>query len=73
MKPLFFALLAASTCALVIGLTSLLAVQNAESVSVRFLQFESIQLPLGLLLAFGVMVGMVGTIVFQMLLTIGKR
>lgn len=73
MKPLFFALLAASTCACVTGFSSLLAVQNAAPVSIRFLQLESIRLPLGLLLTMGVMAGMLGVLGLQLVLSVGKR
>lgn len=37
---------------------AILSVQNASSVSLRFLTFESIKLPAGLVLAFSVGVGM---------------
>ncbi|MCP6759776.1 MAG: LapA family protein [Fischerella sp. CENA71] len=39
---------------------ALLSVQNATPVSLKFLSFQSIQLPVGLLLAFCAAVGMIG-------------
>ena len=39
---------------------AIISVQNAMPVSLRFLTFESIQIPVGLLLAFCVAVGMIG-------------
>ncbi|MFB2768042.1 DUF1049 domain-containing protein [Pelatocladus sp. BLCC-F211] len=39
---------------------ALLSVQNATPISLKFLSFQSIQLPVGLLLAFCAAVGMVG-------------
>ncbi len=39
---------------------ALLSVQNATPVSLKFLNFQSIQLPVGLLLAFCAAVGMIG-------------
>jgi uncharacterized integral membrane protein len=40
---------------------ALISVQNATSVTLRFLQFQSISLPLGVVLSFCVASGMVGT------------
>ena len=39
---------------------AILSVQNATPVSLRFLNFQSIELPVGLMLAFWVGVGIVG-------------
>ncbi|TBR60193.1 LapA family protein [Mastigocladus laminosus UU774] len=39
---------------------ALISVQNATPVSLKFLNFQSIQLPVGLLLAFCAAVGMIG-------------
>ncbi|MBW4657571.1 MAG: LapA family protein [Drouetiella hepatica Uher 2000/2452] len=39
---------------------ALLSVQNAAPVALRFLAFQSVQLPLGLVIAFSAAVGMVG-------------
>ncbi|MBD2777706.1 LapA family protein [Iningainema tapete] len=40
---------------------AILSVQNAEPVSLKFLTFVSIQIPVGLLLAFCACVGIIGT------------
>ncbi|HEY9629860.1 MAG TPA: LapA family protein [Coleofasciculaceae cyanobacterium] len=39
---------------------ALLSVQNAAPVALRFLGFQSVQLPLGLVIAFSAAIGMVG-------------
>ena len=39
---------------------ALVSVQNATPVSLRFLTFQSVQLPMGLVLAFSAAIGMVG-------------
>jgi uncharacterized integral membrane protein len=39
---------------------ALVSVQNATPVSLKFLAFQSVQLPLGLVLAFSAAIGMVG-------------
>lgn len=39
---------------------ALLSVQNAAPVALRFLTFQSVQLPMGLVVAFSAAVGMVG-------------
>lgn len=44
---------------------AILSVQNATPVSLRFLTFQSIQLPVGLVLAFSASVGIVGTALLQ--------
>ncbi|MDM9383772.1 LapA family protein [Chlorogloeopsis sp. ULAP01] len=44
---------------------AILSVQNATPVSLRFLTFQSIQLPVGLLLAFCAGVGMIGMALIQ--------
>ncbi|MEC4812158.1 MAG: DUF1049 domain-containing protein [Scytonema sp. PMC 1069.18] len=43
----------------VIGI-AIISVQNAESISLRFLTFRSIQIPFGLVLSFCAAVGIVG-------------
>jgi len=40
---------------------ALVSVQNATPVSLRFLTFRSVRIPVGLLLGFSVSAGMVGT------------
>jgi uncharacterized integral membrane protein len=44
---------------------ALISVQNATPVSLRFLIFQSIQIPFGLVLAFSVAVGLLGVAVLQ--------
>ena len=51
---------------------ALISVQNATPVSLRFLGFQSIQIPLGLMLAFSVAVGLLGTAVLQPLWGLGE-
>ena len=44
---------------------AILSVQNAALVSLKFLTFESIQLPVGLVLAFSAGVGIIGMALIQ--------
>ncbi len=44
---------------------AILSVQNAEPVSLRFLTFQSIQLPVGLVLAFSAGLGIIGIALTQ--------
>ncbi|WP_016951139.1 LapA family protein [Anabaena sp. PCC 7108] len=44
---------------------ALISVQNATPVSLRFLIFQSIQIPFGLVLAFCVAVGLIGVAILQ--------
>ena len=46
---------------------AILSVQNATPVSLRFLTFESIQLPVGLVLAFSAGLGIIGIALTQTL------
>ncbi len=43
-----------------IGAIAILAIQNFTPVSLKFLAFESIQLPVGIVLAFSVGIGVIG-------------
>ncbi|NEO29259.1 MAG: DUF1049 domain-containing protein [Symploca sp. SIO3C6] len=43
-----------------IPVIAIVSVQNFESVSLRFLAWESIKLPMGLVLAFSVSIGLLG-------------
>ncbi len=43
-----------------IGAIAILAIQNFTLVSLKFLAFESIQLPVGIVLAFSVGIGVIG-------------
>jgi uncharacterized integral membrane protein len=52
---------------------ALISVQNATPVSLRFLAFQSVQLPMGLVLAFSAAIGMVGmAVLLPMKRTIGS-
>lgn len=44
-----------------IGAIALLSVQNARPVSLRFFTFQSVEIPVGLVLTFSAALGMVGT------------
>ncbi len=48
-----------------VGAIAILSVQNATPVSLKFLNFESIQLPVGLVLAFSVCTGIIATALLQ--------
>ncbi|MGM3306341.1 LapA family protein [Anabaena sp. WFMT] len=50
---------------------ALISVQNATPVSLRFLVFQSIQIPFGLVLAFSVAVGLLGVAILQPLWGLG--
>lgn len=52
-----------------IGAIAVLSIQNITPVSLRFITFESIQLPLGIVLAFSVGVGLVGGAITPVLLS----
>ncbi|MGB3651124.1 MAG: LapA family protein [Rivularia sp. (in: cyanobacteria)] len=52
---------------------AIISVQNATPVSLRFLTFETIQIPVGLMLAFCVAVGMIVTSLLQPLRGISNR
>ena len=51
-----------------IGAIAILAIQNFTPVSLRFLGFQSIEIPVGLVLAFSVGLGVLGTAIAQPLL-----
>ncbi|MBR8832468.1 MAG: LapA family protein [Stigonema ocellatum SAG 48.90 = DSM 106950] len=44
---------------------AILSVQNADSVTLKFLTFQSIQIPVGLVLAFSAGVGIIGMALLQ--------
>lgn len=50
-----------------IATIAILSVQNATAIAVQFLWFRSIDLPLGVILAFSVVVGLLGVAVAQLL------
>lgn len=47
---------------------AILAIQNFSPVTLRFLGFQSIAIPVGLVLAFSVALGLLGTVIAQPLL-----
>lgn len=47
--------------ALWVSAIALVSVQNATPVTLRFLMFRSVQIPIGLLMGFSASIGMVGT------------
>jgi uncharacterized integral membrane protein len=51
-----------------IGAIALVAVQNAGSVSLRFLNFQLVEMPFGLILAFSAGLGIAGMAIAQPLL-----
>ncbi|GAB1540675.1 hypothetical protein NUACC21_33440 [Scytonema sp. NUACC21] len=64
MKTFANLLIAIVVAVWVIGI-AILSVQNAELVSLRFFTFRSIQIPVGVVLAFCAAIGMVGTALLQ--------
>ncbi|PSB15521.1 DUF1049 domain-containing protein [Phormidesmis priestleyi ULC007] len=51
-----------------IGAIALISVQNATPLSLRFLSFQLVEMPFGLILAFSAGVGVIGTAIAQPLL-----
>ncbi len=51
---------------------AILSVQNATPVSLKFLSFQSIQLPVGLVLAFSAGLGIIGIALTQPLWSLGS-
>ena len=64
MKPIAN-LLTSLVLAIWVVAIAILSVQNATLVSLKFLSFESIQLPVGLVLAFSAGVGIIGMALVQ--------
>lgn len=56
-----------------VGGIALISVQNAQPVSLRFMAWRTIQIPLGLVLAFGAGAGMVGTAIALPFIQQGDR
>ncbi|NES19551.1 MAG: DUF1049 domain-containing protein [Symploca sp. SIO3E6] len=56
-----------------LGAISLLSIQNIKPVSLRFLYFESIELPVGLVLAFSVGLGIIGGAIVPPLLQLFEQ
>ncbi|WP_066378058.1 MULTISPECIES: LapA family protein [unclassified Anabaena] len=51
---------------------AVISVQNATPVSLKFLTFQSIQIPVGLVLAFSAGVGLIGVAILQPLWGLGN-
>ena len=51
------------------SLAAIIAIQNFSSVSLKFLTFQSIEIPVGVLLVFGVGIGSIGTAIAPLLLS----
>jgi uncharacterized integral membrane protein len=64
---------ASTICAIALGFASLLAVQNAQPVTLAFLGAQSVPLPLGVLLIFCAMVGLIGGTILRGLWRVTKR
>jgi uncharacterized integral membrane protein len=62
---LFISLIAAAW----IGAIAILAIQNFTPVTLNLLAFQSVEIPVGLVIAFSVGIGMVGMAIAQLLLT----
>ncbi len=56
-----------------IGAIAILSIQNFTPVSLKFLSFETIQIPLGIVLAFSVAVGVVGGAIAPIIWQIAGR
>lgn len=61
----FASLLTSLILALWIGVIAVISVQNFSPVSLRLLNYQSFEVPLGLVLAAGVMIGVVGAAIVQ--------
>lgn len=64
----FATLITACIVAVWVGAIALIAIQNAAPITLRFLTFQTIEIPFGLVIAFSVMIGILGTAIVQPLL-----
>jgi uncharacterized integral membrane protein len=64
----FINLLTSVIIAIWMGAIAVLSVQNFTPVSLKFLAFQSFEMPVGLILAFSVGLGLVGTALLEPLL-----
>ncbi|MBD1825532.1 DUF1049 domain-containing protein [Cyanobacteria bacterium FACHB-DQ100] len=64
----FATLITACIIALWIGAIALVAIQNAAPIALKFLAFQTIELPFGLVIAFSVILGILGAAILQPLL-----
>ncbi len=65
--------LIAIVLALWVSAIAILSVQNATAISLKFLVFQSIRVPVGVMLGFTVGVGVIGGAIAQLLLTIPRK
>ena len=56
-----------------IGAIAILSIQNFTPVSIKFLSFETIQIPVGIVLAFSVAAGVIGGAIAPVLWQIAGR
>lgn len=70
--PSLFTLFLSVVLATWILAIALISVQNATPISLRFLVFQSIQVPFGLMLAFWVVVGLITVSFGQLLGNVGE-
>lgn len=64
----FATLITACIVAVWVGAIALIAIQNAAPIALKFLAFQTIEIPFGLVIAFSVMLGILGTAIVQPLL-----
>lgn len=64
----FATLITASLVAVWVAAIALIAIQNAAPIALRFLAFQTIDLPFGLVIAFSVVIGILGAAIVQPLL-----
>lgn len=70
MARLFMALIMATW----VSIGAVIAIQNAAPITLQFLSFQSIAIPIGLVLAFSVALGMVGmALLLPLLPPLGSR
>lgn len=65
MLKTFIPILISLILALWVVAIAIISVQNATPVSLKFLTFESVQIPVGLFLAFSAGAGLIGTAILQ--------
>jgi uncharacterized integral membrane protein len=61
----FATLITSCIVAIWVGAIALIAIQNATPVTLRFLTFQTVEIPFGLVIAFSVMVGILGSAIAQ--------
>jgi uncharacterized integral membrane protein len=63
-------LITSTVVAIWVVIIAIICTQNAESISLKFLSYESIKLPFGLVLSFSVAFGMLVTAIFLPVLSL---